>query len=67
MQLLFKLFSGEKTSMSTHRPHPVVPLAAALLFALSATQAALAEELLVGQAAAISNPALRNARRESGS
>jgi len=43
--------------MSVHRPFPVVPLAVAFLLGLSALRPALGEELLVGQAAAISNPA----------
>src|ERR1051326_1686044 len=55
--MLFKPFLGEKTSMSVHRPFPVVPLAVAFLLGLSALRPALGEELLVGQAAAISNPA----------
>ena len=43
--------------MSVHRPFPVVPLAVAFLLGLSALRPALGEDLLVGQAAAISNPA----------
>jgi len=44
-------------SVSVCRPFPVLPLAAALLLGVSGTLPALGEELLVGQAAAISNPA----------
>src|SRR5258705_377542 len=55
--MIFKPFFGEKTSMSAYRPLRVVPLAAALLLCLSSAEPALGQELLVGQAAAITNPA----------
>jgi hypothetical protein len=54
--MLFKRVFREKTSMSLYRPLRVLPLAAALL-CLSSVESARGEELFVGQAAAITNPA----------
>ena len=43
--------------MPAYRPLRVAPLAAVLFLCLSLAEPALGEELLVGQAAAITNPA----------